>query len=411
MARGGNQLAEEVFHEEKNRPALNILHLHGAQRLWTRCGTASSRPPTIQLISITTRVAQYPVVATSPAFRGGTGRRLWIAVPIVAVLVYSAALLGEYRGGRVIPGRWLSDHYDTGVYWEHAQFYPAGGRPYVDSFSEYPVISTLAFAVPLVVSPNLDRRTYHYVWGWLMTLPFIATLLVINGRRRDANLRLWPMACMASPTLLCFSLNRFDILPALVCALSLRAFHKERYAAAHLLLAIGVHLKWYPAVIFPVYLAYHMQVDGLYSNRLRGFLHSRSLKYGLVFASTVLALALLTILAVGWDGFIAPYRFHAARGGQYFNPYWLTIWFLERTGWIGPFVTLTVDALFLAAQLSIAWLLLAKRISTHDDVDRYAVLAVVIFVTFAKIDSPQWILWYAPLGLMFASMAETVPTE
>jgi hypothetical protein len=124
----------------------------------------------------------------------------------------------------------------------------------------------------------------------------------------------------------------------------------------------------------------------------------------------VLTAALITGISVAWftwDGFLVPYRFHAYRSGQYFNPYWLleqarAALGLGRSGWW------FVNGAFLALQLAIVPILLFKRIRTMTDVFRYGVLAIWLFVSFARVDSPQWILWYLPPVLMFASRASTL---
>lgn len=333
--------------------------------------------------------------------------RLWIAVPLAAAALYASLLVIEQQGAKLLPGeRWLSDPYDAGVYWKRAGFVSDGGLPYRDTFSEYPVFATLTFALPLAVVPGLDVRTYRLVWALLMLLPFAAILLLIQRAREEAGLPAWPVALMASPSVLYFSLNRFDVLPALVCVWSLLLFHRRRFAAAHVLLGVGVHLKWYPAVLFPVYLAHQMQTEGLFESRLRGLLHSRSLRLALVFAGTVLLITLICIAAFGWDGFARTYRFHAGRGAQWFNLYWLADRCLVEKGW--DFSGSALSLAFLAGQVSIVGVLLVKRLRTPRDVDRYAVLAVVLFIAFAKVDSPQWILWYVPLALTFVRRRETL---
>lgn len=105
------------------------------------------------------------------------------------------------------------------------------------------------------------------------------------------------------------------------------------------------------------------------------------------------------------DGFLVPYRFHATRGSQYFNPYWLlercgSGWSAVAWGWIGLG--------FFAAQFAIVPILLVKRIRSVTEVFQYAILATWCFITFSKIDSPQWILWYVPPALMFVRRPGTL---
>ena len=70
-----------------------------------------------------------------------------------------------------------------------------------------------------------------------------------------------PALLLLGPSTLYFSLMRFDILCALVLCLSLAAFARGRYLLAHVLLGVATLVKWYPAVVFPVYLAFHLSQE------------------------------------------------------------------------------------------------------------------------------------------------------
>ena len=61
-----------------------------------------------------------------------------------------------------------------------------------------------------------------------------------------------------------------------------------------------------------------------------------------------------------------------------------------------------VAMLFFGLQFSIAPIVLFRRPRSDDEAVRFTVLGVFLFMVFAKIDSPQWILWYLPPGLMVA---------
>ena len=94
-----------------------------------------------------------------------------------------------------------------------------------------------------------------------------------------------------------------------------------------------------------------------------------------------------------------PYRFHGERGGQYFNPYWLVEQMrqalgLDQSGWNW------VNRVFLALQVSILPMLLFTRVRSLTQVVQYSVLAIYLFVTFGRVDSPQWILWTVPPALI-----------
>ena len=340
---------------------------------------------------------------------GGRWRLLAPLVVFLALLGYLAMLDVHETQGRFLPGkRTISDHYDIDQYFKRGSFYPRNLTPYVDVFSEYPMLATLSFAAPHLLESRLRPKGYRRIWNHLMVLPFLGTLFLLYRFRAERGLSQWPLAVMASPSVLFFSLMRFDIMVTAICCASLYLFGRRRYAWAYVLLAIGVHVKWYPAVIFPVYLAFHVQQDGLFANRFRGLWRSNSMRYALAFGAVVLGLVGVGVLAYGWDGFMVPYRFHSARGSQYFNPYWLAELGLIQLGLQKTTLAKLVDFAFLLVQLSILPILLFKRLNTHHQVYQYSILAIVIFISFAKIDSPQWLLWYLPIALMFVRRNETV---
>lgn len=336
-------------------------------------------------------------------------RFFWLLVVILALLAYLTALAFEFREGPLVPGtRIISDRYDRAIYYKRAQFYPLELTPYVDVFSEYPSLSTLSFAIPLLLEPDSSLKTYAIRWSAFMAFFFLAVVVVIFRSRSALGLARWPVVIMASPTLLYFSLMRFDIMATFLCCLSLFMFQRRNYVLAHILLAVGVHVKWYPAVIFPVYFAYHMYEDGLFGGSLRTLVASRSVRYACAFLLPTLLIAALTILAYGWDGFMVPYQFHGNRGGQYFNPYWFAREALAYMGWATAETVASMNYVFLAAQFSVVGVLFFKRLRSHHQVVQYAVLSIAVFVSFARVDSPQWILWYVPLALMFVSHRDTL---
>src|SRR5215208_6965379 len=175
----------------------------------------------------------------------------------VTIVVYLAALGYELNGG-ILPLRLLiADNFDRNVYYERARFWPERSTPYRDVFSEYPTLATLFFAAPFLTADagTMSKEHYRFVWSCLMAVTFLATVALILRARQMSGLSLEPVLLMLSPAILYFSLMRFDILCAFVVCASLYHYRQGRYSAAHALLAIGVYIKWYPAVLFPLYLA------------------------------------------------------------------------------------------------------------------------------------------------------------
>jgi hypothetical protein len=349
------------------------------------------------------------LLAGSSSLLEGGHRGAWLLAACLLTAGYCAALAVQHQQGPLLPGaRTLSDLDDTTVYFFRGSYYPRNLTPYVEVSSEYPALATLSFAIPFMLGVETNPETYGLVWSYLMVAPFVLTLILIQRSRSQLGLSEWPVIIMLSPTILYFALMRFDILPTLTCAASLYLFRRRSYALAHLLLGIGVHIKWYPALLFPVFLAFHLQQEGLIEARFRGLLRSLSLRYTAIFVGTTLAIVGLTILACGWEGFLVPYRFHAGRGSQYFNAYWLALKGLDGLGWTGQTARSITNLVFLAGQFSILGVLLFRRVRSTHEVYQYSILAIVLFIAFAKVDSPQWVLWYLPLALMFVRQRATL---
>jgi hypothetical protein len=332
-----------------------------------------------------------------------------VFVCCAVVGVYLVFLRYEAGHGRVLANRWLSDDHDRDAYFERAQFLPTKRVPYLEVRSEYPTLATLFFATPLLPSPGfqVSKEEYRFRWSCIMAAFLVATVWLVARFRVRHGLGAAPALVMLAPSPLYFALMRFDILCAFVLCLSLDAFCRARYRSAHFLLAVGTLLKWYPALVFPVYAAFHVAHEPPWSLRLRDALSTRTVRYCAVFVATVAVLVVGSVVAFTWDGFLVPYVFHARSGGQYFNAYWLleqkrTALGIDRSGWK------IVQAAFLALEFSIVPILLLKRIRSPTDVFRYAILAIALFITFSRIDSPQWILWYLPPALMFVRDRRTV---
>lgn len=330
--------------------------------------------------------------------------RTVILISCVVLLGYLGALTLERPQGGGVGHLWLSDDGDRSVYFERAQFYPKRLTPFRDVFSEYPTLGTFAFATPYLLpgsSNNMTREAYVFRWSCVMAAVYGLTIALVAVFRRRYGLSAAPALLLLGPSALYFGLMRFDILCAWVVCLSLMAFARERYLLAYVLLGVGTLVKWYPAVLVPVYLAFHFSRDW---TRFR----THTIRYAFAYGVTVLAIVGFTIAYVTWDGFLVPYRFHGARGGQYFNPYWLVTTSYHRTLGLNAATMPWVNGAFLALQLSIVPLMLFVRVRSLTDVLRHSVLAIYLFITFARIDSPQWILWYLPIILMFARNTSTL---
>jgi len=184
---------------------------------------------------------------------------------------------------------------------------------------------------------------------------------------------------LALPAALYFGVNRFDVLPALLTALSLACLGRRRVVASAVLLAVAVMIKVYPALLAPLVVRY------LWSNR------RAALSWAAAFAATAAALVLPPLLWWGWEPVWAPYRYQLTRGAfpptvyDYILPE--SLGESDRRGQVFRLGTLALTL----------FLLLVRRPADLASLLRRGALILILFVTLPVFYSPQWVLWLVPL--------------
>ena len=284
--------------------------------------------------------------------------------------------------------RLFNDNYDKNIYFSRAKWFSNNRIPYLEVFSEYPQIATYLFAIPNVIwaifypGTYLSSQEYNVIFSTLMLLLMAATIFLLVQilplfKKHYAYL-------MFLPAPLYFSINRFDILPAFLCLLAYRSIRKGGNSFAAFLLAIGTFTKWYPVLLFPAFL--------YYEDRTNRRLPLRSL---FVFCITCLLILLPTYLTGGLDAILVPYSFHADRTLEFVSmPALINLAFTS----IGfPLPIPLLKWFFLALQLSgLGIVMIWKRPRNYQDLLQANILIISSFILFARIYSPQWILWIFP---------------
>jgi hypothetical protein len=189
------------------------------------------------------------------------------------------------------------------------------------------------------------------------------------------------------PAALYFTLNRFDVLPALLTALSLACLGRGRAAAAGALLAAAAMIKVYPVLLVPVVLRY-------LSHEPR-----RAAAWAAGFAAVAAAFVLPPLLGEGWEAVSAPYRIQLGREPllQSLTAYGAILpadW-AHKDDPVGPWVRVgAVVAVVVAA----CW----RRPPDLAAVLRRGAVVLIVFIGLSVFFSPQWVVWLAPLLLPLA---------
>jgi hypothetical protein len=237
-------------------------------------------------------------------------------------------------------------------------------------------------------NPDELRLWSAFAWATrfyacLMTACLLALMLLLE-RGYGPNTGLWGTAALlVLPGALFFSLNRYDILPALLTAVALACVGRGRLTASAVALALAALLKVYPVLLAPLVLRY-VATDW-----------RRGLGWCAAFGLTLLVGGGWPLL-VGQDlvAVLGPYRFQLSREGQ---PFMMMLY-----GWVlpGGLASGMAGKVFRLGTVAAALALFCwRRPGGLASVVRRGAVVVILFANLSVFYSPQWIIWFSPLLL------------
>jgi hypothetical protein len=271
---------------------------------------------------------------------------------------------------------------DWPTYRDYGQAIVDHGRlPYRDFAVEYP-----PGALPVFIAPA-PAADYASAFAWLMAVCGLVLVAVVAAIRREAA---WYVAL--APVLVgSLILSRFDLWPSLLLVCALAALLAERDGLGWGFLGAAVAAKLWPLVVVPVALAWSLR---------RG--RARSAVVGAVVV--VLAFAPFVVLAPAgvWHSLsgqasrpLQVESLGAAFVTTFGHPLVLTSHGSQNLA--GHAALAAVSAFCGAVALVALWLAYARGPNSRERLLRYATAAVVAFVAFGKVLSPQYLLWLIPL--------------
>jgi uncharacterized membrane protein len=300
---------------------------------------------------------------------------------------------------------------DTGLYSLYGTRMAHGLVPYRDFFIEFPP----GALVPLVL-PALPG-SHYVVWfkifaalcgaGTIVCLAVILTRLRVTDR--SAYLALG-VAAVAPAALGAITLNSFDYWPALLITASVAALVADRPKTGFALLGIATAAKLFPAGLLAVALLFVLRRRG------RGSARSALAAY-----LTAVAVAFLPFVILGPGGVRFSLRTQFGRGlqleslgasiltavhhlGAYEARYTPNLAYAQFAGSLASAIATVSTVVMLAAIVLVAWLY-GRTAGGNDDFVNAAAATVVAIVAFAKVLSPQYLLWMVAL-VAAASVAQ-----
>jgi hypothetical protein len=283
-------------------------------------------------------------------------------------------------------------------------------------FLEYPYPAVFLFRLAFVLQPALppvpavvldtchvnilhhrpqnerDRELWRR-FRWATRIYFLLMLACLFGFIAVLRSGYLPDGDLASmglvlvlPAAVYYTMNRFDIVPALLTALGFWCLGRRWVVASAALVALAAAVKVYAVLLAPLFVRY------LWSER------RLAVFWTLSFGLTLAAVLAIPVGLYGWEAFLAPYRYQMSR-----------VWTMPQT----IYNVLLPDALGqntplgrwfrLGTLLGTVALLSVPRIPDLASLLRRCAVVLIVVQCIQVYYSPQFIIWLLPLLLPLAS--------
>ena len=311
--------------------------------------------------------------------------------------------VGFYTDGQIV---------DTPVYQGYGDAVLDGKVPYRDFALEYPPGALPVFVLPSLAAPD----DYGALFEALMlacgaaAIVFVAAALAALDATSARLFAAVAFAGLAPLALGSVILTRYYLWPAALCAAALAALVSGREKLGFAALALAAAAKIYPLVLLPLAL--------LYAGRRGG---PRAAAAGLAVFTAVLALVVAPFALVAFDGLAESLTRQAGRPLQIESLGSAFLLVAHQLGLYAPTVASSHGSQNLAGSLpdllataqtavqalavAAAWLVFARGRRGGEELVAASAAALVAFVAFGKVLSPQFLIWLLPLVPLVAGRA------
>jgi uncharacterized membrane protein len=293
---------------------------------------------------------------------------------------------------------------DTPRYQHFGDSMARGEVPYRDFEVEYPPGALPVFAFPSLTTPD-DYRSWFEALMWacaVATVACVAITLIAVGATRERTFAAVAFVALAPLALGSVVLTRYDYWPAALVAASLAAFAFRRSKLGFGVLALAVTAKIYPLVLLPLALLLVRRREGM-----------REAVAGLAVFTAVIALVVIPFLVIDAGGLVESVKGQLERPLQIESLGSAVLLAAHQLGWyevtvvhgsgsqnLGGSLPDTFAGIHGVAQVAAvagAWALFAVGARTRGAFLAASAATVVGFVAFAKVLSPQFLIWLIPL--------------
>lgn len=304
-----------------------------------------------------------------------------------AAVVLFCALLSFFKFNHCRLNNWQSpDNYTHACYSDIPALFTERGLdthtfPYLSATNsiEYPPVIGLGnWLISFITPASNSFRWFFDINALLLVALFVVSAFLVR-KIKPQFAYLFP----AAPAVIASLYINWDLWAVITALLAIYYFDKRRYEVSAIALGISISTKFFPVVVLlPI-------VVILYRSGLVKQLQ-RYITTTLLFWLAINLPIAITYFAGWWRFFKLNLERSADFGSLWyglnllgFNTPSLNITYLLLT--IGSFISLTV------------YLLKLKQLPT---LAQCAFFAVVLFTTFSKVYSPQYVLWLTPLAVI-----------
>jgi hypothetical protein len=300
-------------------------------------------------------------------------RQFKLIIVLLMVLILILFIVGNSNFGSNV--RMINDWRDRDTYVYRGSWILKGEIPYRDALNEYPQIPVALFglatwASAVIRPPELSLEFVFYnLWALFMMAVFILTVWQVYKLLPDGKKALvW---FMFLPSIVYFSIHRFDILPVFLSMLMFLFIRQKRFGWASFFLSLGVMTKWYLALILPIMLLYEI-------NQTRRF-PWLSLS---VFVGVITMIIIPTYMFGGLQSVWQPYGLHLSRGMEPGTLIWISMRIIQHfRGGIDPVLPIRIFTIF---QFSGVLILLFTRMNSFKKVVLASTVCILIFILFSR---------------------------
>jgi uncharacterized membrane protein len=340
--------------------------------------------------------------SSQPAEAGGPGAAIALGLVLLTI---SWGLLHVGFWGR-------SAIIDTPVYQGYGEKMLDGQVPYRDFSVEYPPAALPVFVLPALANEEDYGSAFELVmWACAAAaIVFLATTLTALAADAARLYAATAFAALAPLLLGSVILSRFDLWPAALTAGALAALVVGRERLGLGVLGAGAAAKLWPAVLLPLALIW------LYRRRGR-----REAVVGLGVFLSVIAVIVLPFFILSPGGLVhslttqlgRPLQIESLGSGLLLAAHQLGLYGARVVSTHGsqnlsgalPDALAALQTVVQAAALVAVWVVFARGRPERERLLGAAAAAVVAFVAFGKVLSPQFLIWLIPLVPLVAGSA------